>query len=112
MCSSDLQGTVQGDYGVARSWFEVLIGDGESQELPLVVAKGIVSTEIDFRAKRAEGDIVIEAGDTINLTLKSADRCDLNGPPNVGLSDHYQLEVVTPDELLSRLESQIGRAHV
>jgi hypothetical protein len=101
-----IQGTVQDDYGVARSWFEVLIGDGESQELPLVVAKGIVSTEIDFRAKRAEGDIVIEAGDTINLTLKSADRCDLNGPPNVGLSDHYQLEVVTPDELLSRLESR------
>ena len=101
-----IQGTVRDDYGVARSWLEVLIGDGESQELPLVVAKGIVAADIDFRAKRAEGDIVIEAGDTLNLTIKSADRCDLNGPPNVGLSDHYQLEVVTPDELLSRLESR------
>ncbi len=102
-----IQGTVRDDYGVARSWLDVLIGDGESQELPLVLAKGSsVSAKIDFRARRGDGDIAIEAGDTLSLIVKSADRCDLQGLPNVGVSDHYQLEVVTPDELLSRLESR------
>ncbi|MDP6468243.1 MAG: hypothetical protein QF918_10920 [Pirellulaceae bacterium] len=102
-----IQGTVRDDYGVARSWFEVMVGDGESHELPLVVAAASeVSAEIDFRTRRGEGDVAIKAGDTLNLTVKAADRCDLQDPPNVGVSDHYQLEVVTPDELLSRLESR------
>jgi hypothetical protein len=102
-----IHGTVRDDYGVARSWLDVLIGDGETQELPLAVAKGSdLSTEIDFRARRGDGEIVIEAGDTLNLIVKSADRCDLQDRANVGVSDHYQLEVVTPDELLSRLEAR------
>ena len=102
-----IQGTVRDDYGVARSWFEVMVGDSESQELPLVIASGHgVSAEIDFRARRGEGDVDIKAGDILNLTVKSADRCDLHDLPNVGISDHYQLEVVTPDELLSRLEDR------
>ena len=59
-----IQGTVRDDYGVARSWLDVLIGDGESQELPMVVAQGSVAAEIDFRARRGEGEVAIKAGDT------------------------------------------------
>lgn len=102
-----IKGTVQDDYGVARSWFEVMIGDGESRELPLKIANaGEVAAEIDFRAQRGEGDVGIKAGDTLNLTVKAEDRSDAQYTGNIGVSDHYQLEVVTPDELLSRLEAR------
>jgi len=104
-----VQGTVRDDYGVARSWLDLLVGDGMSTERALTLAgDGSLAAEFDFRALRNEGEnsVNIKAGDTLNLTIKAADRSDLGDTPNVGVSDHYQLEVVTPDELLSRLEAR------
>lgn len=102
-----IEGTLRDDYGVARSWIEVMVGDGGSSDMPLEIGKGgAVAAEIDFRAQRGEAGIAIKTGDTLNLTVKAADRFDLQDAPNIGVSDHYQLEVVTPDELLSRLEAR------
>ncbi len=102
-----IQGSVQDDYGVARTWLEVMVGDQQPGEVPITIARdGGLETDIDFRARRADGERALQAGDTLNLTVKAADRADLTSSPNVGVSDHYQLEVVAPDELLSRLEAR------
>ncbi len=42
--------------------------------------------------------------DKISVTLMASDKCDLAGDPNTGSGDRYQLDVVTPEELLAMLE--------
>jgi predicted DNA-binding protein len=40
------------------------------------------------------------------VCVKAADRCDLGSGPNVGTSDRWQLDVVTPDQLRTMLQGR------
>jgi hypothetical protein len=42
----------------------------------------------------------------LSLVVKASDRFNLAGEPHIGSGDHYELEVVTPDELLALLEAR------
>lgn len=101
------KGTIDDDYGVERTWFEVLVNDGEKHELPVTLENGRdLQATLDFRDQRSQvNGIVLKPTDTVTFEIRAADRFNLEGNlPNVGISDRYQLDVVTPDELLALLD--------
>lgn len=99
-------GEISDDYDVDRSWFEAIINDSEPREYPFPLGEvGRLDAELDFRAERAaEGGVELKPKDKLSVTVMAADKCDLNENPNVGSGDRYQLDVVTPEELIAMLE--------
>ena len=68
------------------------------------------SKQIDFRYERGEKTgLEIKPGDKLFLAVKAADKFDLAGEPHVASGDRYQLDVVTPEELLAHARSPRGR---
>jgi len=70
-----------------------------------------VEHEIDFRYERAEKTgLEIKPGDKLFLAVKASDKFSLPtkdgtaSEPHVAAGDRYQLDVVTPEELLAQLE--------
>lgn len=111
-----VQGEISDDYAVDKTWFDVELtpggtNDGSSVqirkfEFPLGEG-GQVAASVDFREQRSQPDgIVIKPGDKLTMSVKAADKYDLENQPNVGSGDRYQLDVVTPDQLLAILESR------
>ncbi len=99
-------GEITDDYEVDKSWFEVTVNDGAPREYPFPLGDlGRVTAELDFRDERAsEGGIQLKPQDKLAVTLIASDKCDLAATPNIGNGDRYQLDVVTPQELLAMLE--------
>jgi hypothetical protein len=105
--SISIRGEVTDDYGVDRSWIELLIDDGTTQELSMGLAASVVATDVDFRQlRRTSESIELAPGNKLRLAVKAQDRHDLAGGPHVGISDVYQLEVVTAEQLLEMLETR------
>jgi hypothetical protein len=50
--------------------------------------------------------LVLNEGQELTVVIKARDRSTLEGGPFVGASDKYELDVVTPDELLASLENR------
>jgi hypothetical protein len=100
------EGKITDDYDVDTSWFDVVVNDGAPRQFPFDAAEtGQISAALDFRAQRAtEGGLELKPKDKLTVTLMASDKCDLAAAPNVGGGDRYQLDVVTPDELLAMLE--------
>ena len=102
-----LNGKITDDYGSERSWVEVLVNDDNPHQLPIELAGSDVAVPIDFRQLRRDGsDLLLTAGDKLRFSVKSEDRYDLGESPNLGISDAYQLDVVTPEQLLAMLETR------
>ncbi|MCB9872628.1 MAG: hypothetical protein H6821_00490 [Planctomycetaceae bacterium] len=103
-----IQGKIEDDYEVASSAFEVTVNDGEPRSHSFNLQPGgTVEASIDFREQRSESSgIKLQPNDRLSLTVIAADKYDLGDTANVGTGDHYQLEVVTPDKLLSMLEAR------
>jgi len=112
-----VQGTISDDYGVDKSWFDVIltnatVAENEQKDEPLVqefaLAKGgQVEAVLDFRALRSQTDKVeLEPKDKLTLAIRAADKYGLGDGPNVGSGDRYQLDVVTPETLLAMLEAR------
>jgi hypothetical protein len=83
----------------------------QSHDFSLLDA-GRVDASLDFRALRSQETepLELQPADKLVFSVKAADKHDLSGGPNVGSSDRYQLDVVTPDMLLAILESrEIGQ---
>ncbi len=100
------QGKITDDYEVDTAWFDVVINDHEPVRFPFDLAEtGQVSAALDLRARRAADPLlVLQPKDKLAVTLMASDKCDLSAAPNVGSGDRYQLDVVTPDQLLAMLE--------
>ena len=103
-----VQGKIEDDYEVASSGFEVTVNDGQPRTEPFDLQPGgTVAAAIDFREQRGEeSGIKLQPDDRLSLTVIATDNYDLGDEANVGSGDHYQLEVVTPDRLLSMLEAR------
>lgn len=108
-----VRGKVSDDYAVAEAWFDVQVNDsGDPRDLKIGLGKsGAVEQEIDFRYERAQNTgLEIKPGDKLFLSVKASDKFNLptadspSGEPHVAAGDRYQLEVVTPEELLAQLE--------
>ena len=70
-------------------------------------AGGALDNVLDFRELRGgASNLALKPKDQLTLAVKAEDRYDLGAAPNVGSGDHYQLLVVTPDELLATLEAR------
>ena len=107
------KGKVSDDYAVAKSWFSVQVNEaGDPHDVTVAIGKaGAVDQPIDFRHERAEKTgLEIKPGDKLFLSVKAADKFDLPGAdgspgqPHEATGDRYQLDVVTPEELLAQLE--------
>ena len=100
------QGRIVDDYDVDRAWFDVTINDGAPRQFAFSLgAAGQVDAHLDFRAQRAvDGGLTLQPKDKLAITVMAADRCDVGAGANLGSGDRYQLDVVTPDELLAMLE--------
>lgn len=100
-------GTVLDDYAVDKTWFEVLLDDAQPVRFPTSLQPGgKLDSRIDFREQRAAEDgLQLTVGGKMSLTVKASDKFDLDGnEPNVGAGDTYQLEIVSPEQLLAVLE--------
>ncbi len=102
-----IDGEVTDDYGVGRSWIEILVDDSAPRNLPLAVSADRVAQQLDFRQlSRGEAAIRLEPGGRLRLAGKAQDLHNLAGGPHVGVSDVYQLDIVTPQQLLEMLEAR------
>jgi hypothetical protein len=102
-----IRGKISDDYAVDRTWADVQVNDsGDPQDRPFSLGKsGSVEHALDFRYERAEKTgLDIRPGDKLMLAVRTADKFDLTGEPHVAVGDRYQLDVVTPDQLLAQLE--------
>ncbi|MBM3998875.1 MAG: hypothetical protein FJ297_04915 [Planctomycetes bacterium] len=99
-------GAVRDDHAVDESWFDVRINDQrEFRHVFPLNADGAVDTMLDFRdLKLTRPEAAIQAGDRLLLAVKASDHFNLDGGSNVGQGERLELEVVTPDELLIRLD--------
>jgi hypothetical protein len=101
------RGKITDDYGVAKQWCEVQVDDrGNETERPFDLrAGGAVEHLVDFRKERTDKtSLALTPGNKLLLAVKAADKFDLAGEPHVATGERYQLDVVTPEDLLAQLE--------
>ncbi len=112
-----IQGTILDDFAVDKSWFDAELARGAAADRPAESVRhthefslqegGKADASLDFRWLRSVQDgLELKPGDKLTLAIKAADKFNLEGGPNTGSSDRYQLEVVPPDTLLALLESR------
>jgi hypothetical protein len=104
-----LSGQATDDYGLEKAWGEVIIGkDSDPREFPLEIAQGGgVETRLDFRELRREDpDYALAPKSKLRLAIKATDKHNLAGGPHLSAAALDDLEVVTAEELLVRLEIQ------
>jgi hypothetical protein len=98
-------GEVTDDYGIAKIWFDVRVDEKPARELPVAMKVGgedklTVDDALETR------DLDLQPKQKLLYAIHAADGCELTGGPNVGASQRYGLEVVTPDQLRSMLEAR------
>lgn len=101
-------GRITDDYGIARVWFEYAVDQQEPATHPVSVPS---ERPIDLSLENAALDLaardqLLAPGQKLLLGVKAADLCDLGQGPNVGSSERWLLDVVTPDQLRVMLESR------
>lgn len=102
-----VQGKISDDYAVEKAWFELKVNEAqEAKNLDIALGKGgAMDQSTDFRQLRSEpGGLQLKPTDKLFLMVQAADRFNLQGGPHLGASDRYQLDVVTPEDLLAMLE--------
>ncbi|MGD0896671.1 MAG: hypothetical protein ABR915_02470 [Thermoguttaceae bacterium] len=105
-----LAGQITDDYGIDRVWWEC----GVDQQKPVeVLLAALAKHPIKYPAGDAPLDAALEArdlnvsrGQKLALAVKASDRCTLGKGPNVGTSETWVLDVVSPDELRAMLEAR------
>lgn len=99
------QGRITDDYGLARLWFDYTIDQKTSGTGPIRSLTGN-ATELEAAEALEVQDLNLKPGQKLLVSLKASDRCDLTGEPNVGRSERWLLDLVTPEQLRTMLESR------
>jgi hypothetical protein len=102
-----IRGKISDDYGIQKTWLAVQVNEsGDEGQRPFALGKGgAVEHQIDFRKERADKTgLDIKPNDKLIIATKASDKFDLAGEPHVATGDRYTLDVVTPEDLLARLE--------
>lgn len=124
-------GRISDDHGLGRAWFDYSIeervapatgktpsanaskpvqsaktvarrtGESPLAELPKHPPEYVVK-EADVKASQ----LSLVIGQRLTLAVRAADLCTFRGGPNIGTGETWQLDVVTMDELVTRLEAQ------
>jgi hypothetical protein len=98
-------GQVSDDYGVAKVWFEYRIDDAPPQKRSLNDSAG-GREELEVAGVLEVRPLELQSKQRLHWSVQAADECALPGGPNVGTSQRYALEVVTPEQLRSILEAR------
>jgi len=97
-------GKVTDDYGLARAWFAFAVDQKEGQT-PLPLPSGNPTERIlDDALELADQKLV--PGQKFTLSLQAADRYNLGKEPNIGVSQQWVLDVVTPEQLRAMLDAR------
>lgn len=100
-----LEGEITDDYSLGRGWFEYSVDDNPAQQQPFAATlagrEQVVASEV-----LEVGPLQLKPKQRLQLLAQVADTCDLSGDPNVGASQKYVLDIVTPGELRSLLEAR------
>ncbi len=103
-----IAGEITDDYGVEKAWTEVQIGEAKPFRRDLANGTGTkvkVEQSIDFRELRSgDNAVILRPQDRFTLGVSAMDKFNLTDVPHVGQGDKWQIDVVTPGELLSQLE--------
>ncbi len=98
-------GEVKDDYGVSRIWFDYHLDEAESQQRPFdTEAKG--EEQLTLSGVMELGELKLQPKQRFHFAVQAADSCTLPGGANVGSSQRYALDVVTPEQLRSILEAR------
>ena len=125
-------GTISDDHGLARAWFDYAVEERAPATIP-VKLPGEPSKKPDeprkaprqrsgqvplaelpkhlpeYTFKEADvkaSQLNLATGQRLTLTVRAADLCTFLGGPNVGSGESWQLDVVSEDELVTRLEAR------
>jgi hypothetical protein len=98
-------GEVADDYGVARVWFDYHVDEAPPQQRPLN-ANPEGSEKVAVADVMEVRDLELVPKQRLHWSVQAADGCALAGGPNVGTSQRYVLDVVTPEQLRSMLEAR------
>jgi hypothetical protein len=129
-------GTISDDHGLGRAWWAYTVeerapsaapvkptGDSSksaaaaktpaqrSGEVPLAKAETEMHKHLpEYVVKEADdvkaSQMSLVTGQRLTLAVRAADLCTFGNGPNVGSGETWQLDVVTEDELVTRLEAQ------
>jgi hypothetical protein len=102
-----LVGFISDDWGVARVWAETSLDEAEAEKHPLIALDKFPTeyeaTDLAFEVR----DLRLMPGQKLLFSAKAADRYDFHGQgPNVGQSERWLLEIVTPEQLRAMLEAR------
>jgi len=106
--SIPVAGRVTDDYGIAEVWFEYEV-EKESPARRSIVSPAGKPTEVTELALDHALDVRelgLKPGRKFQVCVQARDRCDLGPQPNVGTSDRWLLDVVTPDQLRTMLQAR------
>jgi hypothetical protein len=105
-----LAGTLTDDHGLADA--AVVLGRGTDEarvRVPIARVRDGLPV-IDFSPEAPEivplAPLGLKPGDRLTVTVEARDGCGLAGGPNIGRSDTWTLDVVTPEALRSLLEAR------
>lgn len=105
-------GKVSDDYGIDQIWYTYRVNDGEARDRPLVQQPNGAQEQTELEAFDTRGGdapnkeraLQLEPGQTLFLSVRAADRCNLNDTQRVGASQQFALDVVTVPQFLALLE--------
>lgn len=100
-----ITGQVTDDYGLNRLWFEYIIDQRPPAE-QLIATPQPHTTDYRLDAVLEVEPLDLKPGKKLLLAVKGSDRRDTGGGPNVGSSERWILEIVTPEQLRSLLEAR------
>ncbi|MBX9788025.1 MAG: hypothetical protein K2Y37_03855 [Pirellulales bacterium] len=100
-----LVGDVHDDYALERVWWAYgITADKLAERDTARPAPGQGDLTVDDALDAKE--LALEPGQTLLVEVRARDNCALAGGPNIGVSDRFSLEVVTPDRLRAMLEAR------
>ena len=102
-------GMIEDDYATERQWIEIETPNTELVSFDFETdSDGRIDTELDFRKWRQQSrdnvDLPTGGNNTLALVVKAVDRFNLRGVANIGIGDRYELDLVSPGQLLRILE--------
>ncbi len=99
------EGEISDDYGVTKVWFEYHVDAAPPRQQAFTAA-------VDGREKLTVSDVLevrdlqLQPKQRFHWAVQAADGFALDAGPNVGSSQQYILDVVTPEQLRSMLEAR------
>ena len=103
-----LVGRVIDDYGIGRVWFEHAFDQSMPEETTISKpAQHTAEIKLDSNDCALEvRDLKLKAGQKLLVSLKASDMCSIGKGPNVGSSERWLLDLVTPDQLQTILKAR------